>query len=127
GEKSYFRVEVKQQDKTIMDSFREFKRNTPFIFCASDCFVDASVLDKAAFAVNSHVSFRNLQSKVQRTSNYSGLSDKDVKQLKRSHRFNLLQRGSVLYFTDNNILNEVLTQFDKKHCQTIGFNIITKP
>ncbi len=127
GEKSYFRIEVKKQYKTFVNLPLNYKRNTPYIFCESDCFVDASVLSDADFAVNNYVSFRNLQSNVQKTSKYSGLSSADKDQVIRGDRFNLLQRGSVLYFNTKEKLYNSISKFNKPHCETIGFNkIFTK-
>lgn len=124
GEKSYFKIEVKRQEKTAFTIPQNFKRNVAFLFCQSDCFVETSVLNAADFTVNSYVSFRNLQSTVQNTSKYSGLSASDDKQLKRSNRYNLIQRGSVLYFKNKEQLENVIREFNKLHCQTIGFNQI---
>lgn len=124
GEKSYFKVEVKQQEKKSFALSEKFKRNTPYIFCASDCFVDGSVVKEADFAVTNYVSFRNLQSKVNVTTKYSVLSATDERELKRSSRFNLLQRGSILYFKSKEKLDEALSKFQQPHCQTIGFNHI---
>lgn len=124
GEKSYFKLEVKKQPKAIFAMPQKYRRDVSYIFCQTDCFVDASVLNEADFAVNSYVSFRNLQSKVQDTKIYSGLSATDKNQLKRSNRFNLLQRGSVLYFQNKSQLESASTKFIKTNCETIGFNQI---
>ncbi len=127
GEKSFFKMEVKKQPPASFSLFDSFKRDTPFILCVSDCFVMSDILKHTSLAVNRYVSFRNIQSKVEETKKYSGLSQTGDKQLSRSKRYNLLQRGSILYFEDIKKRDEVkklIEANDKEHCKTIGFNKI---
>jgi len=127
GEKSFFKMEVDKKDPVAFTPPKNFVRNKSYILCISDCFVDPGFLEKSELSVNRYVSFRNLKSKVKGTEKYSGLSKNDPEQLSRSDRFNLLQRGSILYFDSNEKLEEVAEIIQSKentHCKTIGFNHI---
>jgi CRISPR-associated protein Cmr3 len=130
GEKSFFKMEVIKQAPVSFSIPANFKRTKPYILCLSDCFVSADILKQASLSVNRYVSFRNIQSKVEKTEKYSGLSQKDDKQLTRSNRYNLLQRGSIIYFDNEQKRDGVkylIESNNTKHCITIGFNkIITK-
>lgn len=128
GEKSFFKLEVEMKDQAEFGEPRSFRRPFPYFYCQSDCFVSAGILDQAKLTINQFVSFRNLRTTVANTEKYSGLSAKDTKQMDRSNRFNLLQRGSILYF-DNRIVMETVAEAitkDKTHCKNIGFNQIFK-
>jgi CRISPR-associated protein Cmr3 len=133
GEKSFFKLQVIKQDKGEITLPASYSRPVPYLFCVSDCFVNGNVLNDTAFAVNRTVSFRNLVSFVANTERYSGLSISDIKQPKRSNRFNLLQRGSVLYFKDNASMEKAKLMIDNNDppvsaAKKIGFNhIITYP
>lgn len=125
GEKSFFKMEVKKQAPVAFSIPENYKRQIPFLLCISDCFVSSDILKTSKLAVNRYVSFRNMKASVENTKKYSGLSENDPQQLTRSSRYNLLQRGSVLYFETKDALAEVKNQIeadDKKHCLNIGFN-----
>ncbi|MCX6279669.1 MAG: hypothetical protein NT004_16465 [Bacteroidetes bacterium] len=125
GEKSFFKLEVEPKDTASFGVPVSFKRTILYLFCLSDCFVGADILDKAKLAVNRYVSFRNLKTTVANTDKYSGLSGLDPAQMDRSNRFNLLQRGSVLYFdnkTDLDAAAGTIANDDNQHCINIGFN-----
>lgn len=127
SEKSFFKMEVKNQAPASFSAPDNFKRSKPFILCLSDCFASSDILKKSPLTISRYVSFRNIQSKVEETEKYSGLSQTDNKQLSRSKRYNLLQRGSILYFEDIQKWDEVkklIEANDKEHCKTIGFNKI---
>lgn len=126
GEKSFFKLEIEPMGKVDFKIPANFQRNVPFIYCQSDCFVSADILKDTTRAVTRYTSFRNMQSSVQGTRKYSGLSKNDITQLKRSKRFNLLQRGSVLYFDTVADLQKVAIEIieNKNHCTIIGFNQI---
>jgi len=130
GEKSFFKMEVRKQAPVSFSIPANYKRTKPYILCLSDCFVSADILKQASMAVSRYVSFRNIQSKVEKTEKYSGLSQKDDNQLTRSNRYNLLQRGSILYFeneSQRDNVKKLIESNEIKHCKTIGFNkIITK-
>jgi len=122
GEKSLFKVEIsKSNDKTEFGSkLNNYSRQLPLIYFLSDSFAESEISSLVAFAVNSNVSFRNLRSNVN-TENYSALG-KNTNGLKRSSRYNLITRGSVLYFENSEKRTEALKILEKKHCSKIGFN-----
>lgn len=146
GEKCFFKMEIKQQGRfspTLPQDYGWDKlkgtkpgydiRKTATLYsivCISDCFLaDTTLLNTCDFAVNEFVSFRNIQSKTATTNKYSGLSSKDKTQLDLSNRFNLLQRGSVLYFLDKGKYEAVKAAIEgQTEASKIGFNqILTNP
>ena len=126
GEKCYFKVEISKKPKAEPTVPTNYRRNQFTVILLSDSFlVDTSLLNKSDFAINDFVSFRNLQSTVGTTQKYSGLSNRDPVQLKRSSRYNLLKRGSVLYFNNKENFDEVKTAIgSNKNLTNIGFNHI---
>lgn len=89
-------------------------RAYPALYLLSDAFLKEEVWQHTLFAVNEYTSFRNIKSSVT-TQNYSGLN----KDYHFSTRYNLMKRGSVLYFkdmTDLNTVKALLTQ------NKVGFN-----
>jgi CRISPR-associated protein Cmr3 len=125
GEKSFFKMEVSRLEPAKFKMPDNLKKNLASIICMSDCMVDSSILNHSKIAVTRYVSFRNLKSSVKDTEKYSGLSDKDSTQLNRGSRYNLLMRGSVLYFEDNEKLEKAEELIsNQSHCKIIGFNDI---
>ena len=122
GEKSFFKLEFTAKEKSNFILSEKYVRKVPFAFCFSDCFIDNPIFDGCSFAVNKYVSFRNLKSKVKETLKYNRLSASDGTQMLRSNRFNLLQRGSVLYFPNNENLIKFKKQIEAVTGYSIGFN-----
>lgn len=89
------------------------------IYCISDCFVSEEIWNYTLFSINENVSFRNLQSS-NSSKNYSSFS----KGYKRGDRYNLLKRGSVLYFDNLDQMQKAKELFDNKNAQKVGFNKI---
>lgn len=124
AEKQIFSFEIIKIDEITDFKPPQKERILPAIYCLSDCFVKESIWQKTSFAINEKVSFRNLQSKTS-SENYSSFS----KGYKRGNRYNLLKRGSVLFFESDDLLNEARTLFNNSNTEKIGFNkiqIITK-
>jgi CRISPR type III-B/RAMP module-associated protein Cmr3 len=94
-------------------------RLKPAIFCISDCFVSEEIWNYTLFSINENVSFRNLQSS-NSSKNYSSFS----KGYKRGDRYNLLKRGSVLYFDNLEQMQKATELFNNENAQQIGFNQI---
>jgi CRISPR-associated protein Cmr3 len=122
GEQSMFKVDIVSQEKKIELSpeLKNYSRKLPLIYLLSDCFVEDNIMQLTCFAVNRISSFRNFQSSVN-TMNYSAFG-KNSNGLKRSNRYNLITRGSVLYFSNNNEREQALKLLEKNHCKKIGFN-----
>lgn len=94
-------------------------RLKPAIYCISDCFVNEKIWEHTIFAINENVSFRNLQSS-NSSKNYSSFS----KGYSRGNRYNLLKRGSVLYFQNESEMKKAQNLFNNKNAENIGFNNI---
>ncbi len=123
GERSMFKVEIiadKSQFSSVLP--QSYHRNVPYIFCESDCFAGGDDVKNAIFGVTEYISFRNLISKVKDTTKYSGLSHNSGNQLMRSSRYNLLRRGSVLYFETNDKLENFIKKINIEELKNIGFN-----
>ncbi len=91
----------------------------------SDTYLEPKWVEKADFAITELVGFRNLQTS-QNTKNWSGLSIKKGHgntQPYFSERFNLLKKGSVLYFLDEQVCQQVGTEITKfQNFIQIGYN-----
>ena len=74
GEKSIFRLEVKELTHEYEPELKDYTRSVPYLRCLSDCFIDFSEIGQTAFSVTDFVSFRNILSKVKETSRYSSLA-----------------------------------------------------
>lgn len=96
-------------------------KSLPAIYCISDCFVSEKVWNHVVFAANEAVSFRSLKSSTS-TTNYSVFSKK--KHL--STKYNLLKRGSILYFESGDKRNQAESHFRNNNAEKIGFNKIQK-
>jgi len=125
GEKCFFKLSLKKQEAFIPTYPTKHQRNKPCLFCYGDCFIDSIEIKKLPFAVNNFISFRNLRSKIT-TGNFHALKEeKDIeKSMIRSDRYQLLQRGSVLYFNTAAERSEVKAIIDATHGSAIGFNKI---
>jgi len=130
GEKNISKVDFEEvkniQDFSLPDSY---KRNKPFIYCLSDCFIDDIDIETLPFTVTDFVSFRNLRSKTS-TKNYYALK-KDKKKdniiadsLVRSNHYQLLKRGSVLYFDSQVDCDCIGKKIEENLAKTVGFNHI---
>lgn len=129
GEKSIFRLEILENNPSFNPEIKANDLDISSIRFLSDTFITSDTVRKADFGVTEYISFRNLMSTVSETEDYRGLATDNKKQLKRSGRFNLLKRGSVLFFKDNEKLKEVVQEiYNEKNAKKTGFNqiIITK-
>lgn len=87
----------------------------------SDALVEPQILDHCRFAVYETRDFRFLKTTTTGTQNYAALGE-DVEQVvsvKKSHKYNLLKAGSVIYPND---IDKVLTLLNKVRLQQIGYN-----
>jgi len=123
GEKSLFSLKVCKIEKSSSPCTRlPLDRNNLYgFYCLSDCFSEPQLLENTCFAVTKAVSFRNFQSSI-KTKNYAVYNPKDPDGMIRGNRFNLLARGSVLYFKTKAKRDEASEFLDKPNCTNIGFN-----
>lgn len=97
------------------------------IVLLSDTYLEPSFVQKADFSITELVSFRNLKTSLSRTKNWSGLSRnrQDNTQPQFSAKLNLLKKGSVLYFLDSTVCQEVEQKIiSYENFQQIGYNQI---
>jgi len=125
GEKSIFKIEMKKIEppQTLLPS--NYHRSKPMVCLLSDAFVDNKTMQLADFAVNQFVSFRCMTSDISTTTHFNDLPNKNstAKGLTRSKRYQLLQRGSVIYFKENSGDRQTFTdELDKTSGGNIGFN-----
>ncbi len=129
AERKMFKIEIKKLNKepAKQPPPPRYKRPVPYILCISDCFMDGGkikIKDDIPFAVTDYVSFRNLKTQVDKTGTYTAFKGKETPDgIERSERYNLLLRGSVMYFLSNDQLEKMeehLKDFGKEN--TIGFN-----
>lgn len=119
AEKQIFSFEIKKIETNTNLKLGQYGVFPPAIFCISDCFVDEKLWEHTAFAINENISFRNLQSKTT-SQNYSSFT----KGYKRGQRYNLLKRGSVLFFENDGKLEDAEKLFDNTNAKKTGFNHI---
>ncbi len=119
AEKQVFSFSIKKIDDFTDLKLPLAKKDLPAIFSISDCFVWEELWNDVLFAVNESISFRNLQSS-NSSQNYSSFS----KGYKLSKRYNLLKRGSILYFENKEKRNNAIALFSNTNSENIGFNRI---
>jgi len=131
GERSTFRMEVKPEDenKSIYDLFDqtlpEFTElESSKIVLTGDAFVESEILNTCDFSVSGSVFFRNFRSYIRTTKNYWNLTNKENKETPFLGRhYNLLSRGSVLYYGNNRGTFSHLTRLlENPAKKKIGFN-----
>jgi CRISPR-associated protein Cmr3 len=132
GERSGFKMEVERVDeadenKTVRDLFDQTlpEFQGPKIVLTGDAFVEPEIFNLCDFAAAGSVFFRNFRSYVKTTRKYWNLTnrknDKETPFL--GDRYNLLSRGTVLYYGDNpGTLKEITELLDIPGCKKIGFN-----
>jgi CRISPR-associated protein Cmr3 len=126
GERSLFNLHIFETLEFFEPQAIPNQIDSSYIFFSSDTFIEYDVLKIADFGITEFVGFRNLISTVNETTDYRGLSKSDKKQIIRNEkRFNLLKRGSLLFFKDNNKLDEVVKRINSmENAKKIGFNQI---
>lgn len=129
GEKSIFKMTVSSIDKLNYPQYPLLlhQRHVGTIICHSDCFIDWQALTGCDFAVNDFTGFRNFQATTATEKIYTlqkKASDINKGQV-RSKRYNLLKRGSTLYFTDRDLFGKACKLIEENPAHNIGFNNIT--
>ena len=131
GERSGFRMKIEpvgkvDENKIVRDLFDQTlpQFSSQKILLTGDAFVNAEILATCDFAVSDSVFFRNFRSYVRTTRRYWNLTDKEDKETPfLGDRYNLLSRGTVLYYGNNReTLDRLKTLLDNRRYQKIGFN-----
>ena len=134
GEKCHFKLRFIEKNAFYTPPYpqKHLREGIFCLLCLSDCFIEGAEMKKLPFAVNEYVSFRNLRSKVS-TKNFYALKkarhDKDdhaimENALIHSSRYQLLQRGSVLYFEKQEDAEKLRIAIENTNGKAIGFNHI---
>lgn len=120
AERSVFHMRVQKLNDGEQSFPNQLKNNLPMpegqLLFISDAFVDSNVLSNCSFAWVDTVPFRNLTRKNKANHNYASLGNGE-----KSGRYNLIKRGSILYFEDNK-LDDILQLIDNDYLQAYGYN-----
>jgi CRISPR-associated protein Cmr3 len=116
AEQHPFNFSVQKNNKTDF-ILKHHSAKQAGLFCLSDCFVSEEIWKNIQFGVNEVISFRNLKSS-NSSDNYASFS----KGYKRSNRYNLLEKGSVVYFENKEKRDDCLKDFNNPNAYNIGYN-----
>lgn len=123
GEKCFFQVTIQKTNALTVAVYPEqmHNRDTFSLLCGSDCFAPWENMSICRFSVNRYVSFRNFQSTTSTQKIDSFTENINIGQV-RSRRYNLLQRGSAMYFQSEIDRNKAKEIIEKQPGTAIGFN-----
>lgn len=116
AERSVFNMKVETSSETIETLKQKLCLAEEQLLFISDAFVDSEVLSHCRFAWAETQPFRNLIRTNAAGKNYARLDRKE-----KSGRFNLIRRGSVLFF-DEKQLPDILSHIDDSYLQRFGYN-----
>jgi CRISPR-associated protein Cmr3 len=142
GERSTFKMKVKPlvdngDNLTVQTLYREtlpaYHPHPTFhrVVLTGSAFVEPTVLSLCSFAVTGSVFFRNIRTHVRNTWKFSNLKQELINSPTETptpylgSRYNLLQRGSVLYLENRENLRRVEEQLTNPQYQKIGYNYFT--
>jgi CRISPR-associated protein Cmr3 len=142
GERSTFKMKVKpltdnSGNLTVQSLYREtlpaFHPHPTLhkVVLTGSAFVEPKVLSLCSFAITGSVFFRNIRTHVRQTQKFSNLKQELKNGPTESHnpylgsRYNLLQRGSILYLENRETLRQVEEQLTNPQYQKIGYNFFT--
>lgn len=92
------------------------------IILLSDAFVEADIYQYCAFAITDIKTFRNIKTSLSTTTKWSDLGDNRDQPSKTPEKWQILERGSVLFAKNDNI-EALKTALNVPHYQKIGYNI----
>jgi CRISPR-associated protein Cmr3 len=128
GERSAFKMEVRDPENKINNFNDLFDRTLPElagpkIVLTGDAFVEPEILETCDFAVSESVFSRNFRSYVRTTRKYWNLSNQKNEETPfLGDRYNLLSRGTVLYYHNPGTLKKLTGILDIAGYKKIGFN-----
>lgn len=110
GERSLFKINVSEQEQPWRQLEKEFNAG-PFgpaggnkFILLSDAFVEKGIYQQCAGAITQTIDFQNIHTPKGKEVQHAALTDKPKEEkykLYKSGKYQLLQRGSVLYAADN--------------------------
>lgn len=121
AERSMFSMEVTEDtietsfEKQILNAYSTISELNE-IFFIGDAFVPQDALTLCEFAWIETIPFKNISRAVAKGKNYASLSKHE-----KSQRFNLIKRGGVLFFLDNN-KDELLKFIENNYFKKSGYN-----
>ncbi|MCD4675192.1 MAG: hypothetical protein K8S18_04245, partial [Desulfobacula sp.] len=127
AEKNPFKIEIKSCTDDFDKLVRFQENNAPEIVLTSDAFMPnyEEAFRKCSFIINRVVSFRFLRSTIQQNTKYysSNPLTKDGVGIKRSTKFNLLEKGSVFLFDNTENMKFFANRLKDQHnFRQIGYN-----
>ena len=122
AEKNPFKITFEKLDKIEVIDI-SINKNNPKIVLLSDAYLSNYDKNDFQFAISSTKTFRFLKTEVKQGNKYYSSNPLKKKEIKRSDKYNLLEKGSVFYFKDNNQMD---TFSNKLNSETnfiqIGYN-----
>jgi CRISPR-associated protein Cmr3 len=119
AERSCFNMELSE---TEIKSLKITTLKNAF-YLLSDAFIDNSLQSVADFIIGESVPFRSLKTETEKTSNFYNRG-KGGSNVDRSKRYNLLSKGSILFFDTDEQKEKIIEILSKKHpnFSQIGYN-----
>jgi CRISPR-associated protein Cmr3 len=132
GERSVFKMEItplkdKNVDLSAWNISRLPKSSLSKIYLLTDAFVPTDLSDCCAFAYNSTVSFRQIETSISHTNNFWDMNNKQDRHTNRngkavkSQLYNFFSRGSVFYAHPDK-LTDLQNAFKLPALQQVGYN-----
>lgn len=123
AEKSAFAISFEKFEGEIEDKISLKTVNNPKIVLLSDAYLSDYNTNDFQFAISSSKTFRFLKTKVKAGNKYYSSDPLEKKEIKRSVKYSLLERGSVFYFKDEDQMNVFANKIKgKSNFYQIGYN-----
>ncbi len=126
GERTPFFMKIKEQNNYDLSTHFTSKASVDFpkLILISEAIVSDGFFDSCLFAVSNTTNFRQLKTSLKSTTKYTSRNsrDADIEKPQRSEKFNLVSRGSVFYFQNNEAMEEASKQL-LKHAGGNPYNI----
>lgn len=125
AEKSMFRIKFTETDQSLADKIKLENRNAPKLVLLSDAYLPDGFEQHYHFSISETKPFRFLQTETHADKWKDSLHFRGNhhREMVRSIRFNLFQRGSVFYFKNEEDLGEMVKQLKGQvNFFNIGYN-----
>lgn len=123
GEGSSFRISFKSIEKSFIDEINLSNGADCYtkIILLSDTYIKDDMYEYCNFAISKSVDFRNMETQINHDSKYRN----DNKRFKKNNKkYRLLERGSILYTSNFERLEEKINSY--KNLKKIGYNVFIK-
>ncbi len=123
AEKSIFEISFSKYDGDYRSEINLQNTNKPKIVLLSDTYISDYKPDDYKMAISNTKTFRFIKTEVKKGHKYYSSDPIKGKQIKRSKKLNLIERGSVFYFYDEAQMNAFASKLDSEiNFKTIGYN-----